>query len=185
MPERMSAWCCHKTLIKKQSRLLSLDVALIGGLLIMVSKESARWLIGQSLFDWCFSYEARILCLSTSQLSKKKKRTHTVPDDKWEHVEMISLKYWIDPHTVHGSMNKKWLLIIKFCHVNSLRRGQRYFACMNIQYTWLRLCVQISQSHTKFVWLDGNRHYSFFALNPSRKKDYCKNKDTSKKYLGP
>lgn len=135
MWERMSAWCCHNTLglLKKGVRLLSLDLKLIGGLLIMVSEQSVqrdRLAPREDLHDWCSLYEVRILCVSTSQLSRK--NTHTAPDDKWELVEMRSLKYWIpvDLHTVYGSMNRKYFLIIQFFNVWDLRRWQLLFACM-------------------------------------------------------
>lgn len=86
--------CQHDAAIthsyKKVVRLLSLDVVLIAGLLIIVSEQTVlrdRQVPGEDLHDWWFLYEARILCLSTSQLGRKKR--HTVPDDKWELVSKI------------------------------------------------------------------------------------------------
>lgn len=82
-----------------------LDVALIGGILIMVSKKSVlrdRMVPGEDLHDWCFLHGSlhHVLVIQSAQ---QKKKTHTVPDDK---CEMWSLKYWM-PIDLHGSINRK------------------------------------------------------------------------------
>lgn len=105
--------CQHDAAIthsyKIEVRSLSLDVTLTGGLLIMVGEQSAlrdRMVPGEDLHDWCFLYDARILGLSASQLSRKKHTLYLVINGNRGDVSSKILNT-CRPHTVYMAAWKK------------------------------------------------------------------------------
>lgn len=136
--------CLHDATITHwgEKRFLSPDASLIGGLLIMMSEQSVfrdRLVPTDDFQDWCFLYEARFPLLVSSAGGKRQ----SVPDDKWELVEMWSLKYWIpvDLHKVYDGANRKCASLSNFsmCEI----WGEEGFHAWEIQ---MAVCER--RSHT-------------------------------------